>query len=149
MTTCLAESVASRLRDHGFKCKTVQIYVRDNELDSFERQAKLQNPSQVSNDLLGMVMKLFEGNYAWKKPIRSVGMRGADLVSALGNKQLSFLDDDIKEEKAIRLESTKDPPSTFQVYRVSDYTVCVGFQLPDSMICHGYSPSAIPNCPGI
>jgi DNA polymerase-4 len=104
----LAESVASRLRDHGFKCKTVQISVRDNDLSSFERQAKLQHPSQVSGDILDLAMKLFEANYAWSKPIRSVGVRGADLVSAIGNKQLSFLDDDVKEERLIRLESTID-----------------------------------------
>jgi DNA polymerase-4 len=109
MTMCvLAESVASRLRDHGFKCKTVQISVRDNDLSSFERQAKLQHPSQVSGDILDLAMKLFEANYAWSKPIRSVGVRGADLVSAIGNKQLSFLDDDVKEERLIRLESTID-----------------------------------------
>ncbi len=95
LTMCvLAESVASRLRDHGFKCRTIQIYVRDNELTSFERQAKLQRPSQVSKDILTLAMKLFEENYTWKKPIRSVGIRGADLVSAIGNKQLSFLDDE-------------------------------------------------------
>lgn len=34
--------------------------------------------------------------------------RGADLVSAIGNKQLSFLDDDMEEERMIRLESTID-----------------------------------------
>ena len=31
-----------------------------------------------------------------------------DLLSALGNKQLSFLDDDVKEERQIKLESTID-----------------------------------------
>ncbi len=35
----LAESVAARLRRHGFKCKTVAIHVRNNELFTFERQA--------------------------------------------------------------------------------------------------------------
>jgi DNA polymerase-4 len=109
MTICvLAESVASRLRDHGFKCKTVQISVRDNGLFSFERQPKLQRPSQVSGDILTLAMKIFETNYSWNKPIRSVGVRDADLVSAFGNKKLSFLNDDVKEERLIRLESTID-----------------------------------------
>lgn len=109
MTFCvLAESVASRLRDHGFKCKTVQISIRDKDLSSFERQAKLQRPSQISNDILGLAMKIFEANYSWDKPLRSIGVRGTDLVSAMGNKQLSFLDDDVKEERTIRLESTID-----------------------------------------
>ena len=37
----LAESVAARLRKHGFKCKTVEITVRDNGLYSFSRQIHL------------------------------------------------------------------------------------------------------------
>jgi DNA polymerase IV len=37
-----------------------------------------------------------------------LGIRGTDLVSALGNKQLWFQDDDVKEERQIRLESTID-----------------------------------------
>lgn len=53
-------------------------------------------------------MKIFESNYTWGKPLRSIGVRGTDLVSALGNKQLSFLDDDVKEERQIRLERTID-----------------------------------------
>lgn len=53
-------------------------------------------------------MKLFEANYSWAKPIRSVGVRGTDLVSSIRNKQLSFPDDDVKEERMIRLESTID-----------------------------------------
>jgi DNA polymerase-4 len=53
-------------------------------------------------------MKIFESNYTWGKPLRSIGVRGTDLVSAIGNKQLSFLDDDVKEERQIRLESTID-----------------------------------------
>jgi DNA polymerase IV len=104
----LAESVAAQLREHGFKCKTVQISVRDKELKSFERQAKLLRPSQVTNDILALAMSIFEVNYTWDKPLRSIGVRGADLVSAIGNKQLSFLDDDVKEERAFRLESAID-----------------------------------------
>ena len=34
----LAESVAARLRKHGFKCKVVSITIRDNGLYSFSRQ---------------------------------------------------------------------------------------------------------------
>ena len=26
----LSESVAARMREHGFKCRTVQIHIRDN-----------------------------------------------------------------------------------------------------------------------
>lgn len=34
----LSESVAARLRENGFRCRTVEISIRDNELYSFTRQ---------------------------------------------------------------------------------------------------------------
>jgi DNA polymerase IV len=109
MTICvLAESVAERLRDHGLKCRTVQVHVRDNELTVFERQAKLPRPSQLSSEIAKLSMELFRDNYGWAKPVRSLGVRGTDLVSASGDKQLSFLPDDVREEQRIRLESTVD-----------------------------------------
>ncbi len=109
MTVCvLAESVAARLREHGFKCRTVQIHIRDNTLASFERQAKVKRPTQLASDIIPLAMELFRGNYRWERPIRSVGVRGSDLTDASGNKQLSFLDDDMREDRRIRLESAVD-----------------------------------------
>ena len=44
----LAESVAARLRENNFKCKTVEISVRDNELYSFTRQMKIKQPTDLT-----------------------------------------------------------------------------------------------------
>ena len=41
----LAESVAERMRDHGFLAKTVQISVRDNGLFWYQKQMKLDEPT--------------------------------------------------------------------------------------------------------
>jgi DNA polymerase-4 len=109
MTMCvLAESVAARLREHGLKCRTVQIHIRDNELNVFERQAKLARPSQLSSEIGPLAAELFRGSYNWARPVRSLGIRGADLVDASGDRQLSFLPDDAREEKRINLESAVD-----------------------------------------
>lgn len=89
----LAESVAARLRAHGLKCTTVAISVRDNELSSFERQGKLTEPTQVSGDIVKRAMELFFANYHWHKPIRSIGVRGADLVTAAGHLQIDLFDE--------------------------------------------------------
>ncbi|MDF2566482.1 MAG: DNA-directed polymerase, partial [Massilibacillus sp.] len=61
----LAESVAARLRKHGFKCRTVSISVRGNDLISFERQGKLSDPTFLSNDIANKAMELFKANYRW------------------------------------------------------------------------------------
>lgn len=39
----LAESVAARLRNHGLKCTTVSVSVRNTELYSYDRQGKLKH----------------------------------------------------------------------------------------------------------
>ncbi len=90
----LAESVAARLRQHGVKCRTVAISLRNTELFSFERQGQLSAPTFVSSDLVRKAMELFRANYHWEKPLRSVGIRGSDLVTADQHIQLDLFDRD-------------------------------------------------------
>lgn len=104
----LSESIAMRMRDHGFKSTTIQIYVRDNELASFERQAKLPRATNLSSDLAQAAMQLFKASYSWQKPIRSLGVRGCDLVSADSNIQLSLLVDEGRNIRQEDLEYTID-----------------------------------------
>ncbi len=86
----LAESVAARLRQHGLKCRTVAVNVRNTELFSFERQGKLAAPSCLSADIATRALELFREHYRWEQPIRSVGVRGGDLVTAGGLTQLEL-----------------------------------------------------------
>lgn len=88
----LAESVAARLRKHGLKCKTIAISVRGNDLMSFERQGKTLGPTFLSGDIAEKAMELFIENYRWDNPIRSLGVRGSDLVTADGHLQLDLFD---------------------------------------------------------
>ena len=102
----LAESVAARLRRHGLKCRTVAIHVRNNELYSFERQGKLAGPSFLASEIARKAMEIFRQNYTWDRPIRSIGVRGADLVSADGSFQLDLFERDAAEQEV--LERTVD-----------------------------------------
>ncbi|SDF29542.1 DNA polymerase IV [Sporolituus thermophilus] len=86
----LAESVAARLRRHGLKCTIVAISVRNTELYSFERQSKLGSPTFVAGDIAHKAVELFTANYRWEKPVRSLGVRAAGLVTASGNVQLDL-----------------------------------------------------------
>ena len=102
----LSESVAARLRQHGFKCRTVAISVRNNDLYSFERQGKLTIPSFLSSDIARKAMDLFRQNYRWDRPIRSIGVRGADLITADSAIQLDMFERDDHDREA--LERTVD-----------------------------------------
>lgn len=77
----------------GFKCTTVAISVRDKDLFSFDRQGKLLQPTSVSDDIAEKAMELFEANYRWDKPIRSIGVRGAGLVTASRHIQLELFNE--------------------------------------------------------
>ena len=102
----LAESVAARLRRHGLKCRTVAVHIRNNELYSFERQGKLAAPSFLARDIAGKALELFRQNYTWDRPIRSLGVRGADLVTEHGAVQLDMFAPDSAEQE--QLERTLD-----------------------------------------
>ena len=77
----LAESVAARLRENGFRCRVVEISVRDNELFSFTRQKKIDHATNITGEIVAYDYQIFKENYNWSKPIRSIGVRGADLVT--------------------------------------------------------------------
>ncbi|MCX7842645.1 MAG: DNA polymerase IV [Clostridia bacterium] len=104
----LSESVAERLRSHNFKGRTVQIYIKDNELASIERQSKLDQYSCTSSDIALKAMEIFRRNWDWAKPVRSLGVRVTDLVTADTCTQLSLFDDYNRSIKKELLEASID-----------------------------------------
>ena len=104
----LAESVAARLREQGLKGRTVQISVRDNTLISFERQMKLSQSTCISDEICKAAMGLLADNYRFDKPLRSIGLRVTDLVSAKGDVQLSLLEDDKKRARLEKIDRAVD-----------------------------------------
>lgn len=103
----LAESVSARLRMHNLICNTVQIYVRDTELSSFERQGKLDFSTSNSTSISLKAYELFKRNYRWDKPIRSIGVRACNLDSPKYI-QTSFIPEVAKTHKLDELECTID-----------------------------------------
>lgn len=101
----LCESVCARMCEHGFMCHTVQIFIRDNALYRFERQAKLPRPSHISNEIAAAAMQLFLKNYTWTKPIRSIGVRCTDLIPSNIPLQLSLFDDECGRQKQQMLDN--------------------------------------------
>ncbi|MDP4120663.1 MAG: DNA polymerase IV [Bacillota bacterium] len=131
ITFCmLAESVAARLREQSFKCKTLQIYVRDNELNSYERQGKFPFPLCTSADLAEKAFELFTLSRP-NKPIRSLGIRACDLVDDEFF-QLSFMPDRLKNQKEESLEYALDDIR----YRFGNRSVLRGLVMTDKQLSH-------------
>ena len=139
----LAESVAARLRKHGLKCKTVSISVRGNDLISFDRQGKVADPTFLSDDIAQKAMELFIQNYRWVNPIRSLGVRGSDLVTADGHLQLDLFDDSKlnSEVLASTIDSLRKRFGHYSVQRCSMLLdrELTGFNPKDDHVIHPVS----------
>jgi DNA polymerase-4 len=104
----LAESVAERMRELGLMARTVEISLRTNDLKWITRQMKLQMATHISSDLCEYAMELLRRHFHWEKPLRSIGIRGADLVPIKGKRQLILYQDEVRREKLERIEYTID-----------------------------------------
>ena len=78
------------------------------ELHSFERQCKLSTPSCLASEIHDAGMQLLRTNYRFPKPLRSVGIRGMDLIPIDTAIQLNLFEDPYRREKRERLETTVD-----------------------------------------
>ncbi len=102
----LSESVAERLRDHNFLCRTVQIGIRDKNLYSYERQGKLSFETNSAGEIYKTAFALYNRNKP-AYPIRGLSVRAADLSSA-SVRQLSCLEEFERMEKQERAEAAVD-----------------------------------------
>ena len=94
------------MREYGFAASVVQIYIRDNQLYSYERQKKLQYSVQNAKELFETSFRLFQDNRP-ERPVRSLGVRACSLSEA-GHTQLSFLPDIKCSQKQEALERVID-----------------------------------------
>lgn len=119
----LAESVAARLRENGFRCRTVEISVRDKDLFHFSKQVKLQNASNITREIAEAGYKLYKESYRlpadekelknsrpefYQKPLRSIGIRGTDLVTDYFWEQLDMFMDPQAREKQMKVDTAVD-----------------------------------------
>lgn len=98
---CLAESVAARLRENALKCTGVEITLRDNSLYTVTRQMQLPYPTCYAEDILKAAMQLLYRNYDFyrNKHLRSIGLRGINLVTAETGYQLDLFAPDTTDKK--------------------------------------------------
>jgi DNA polymerase-4 len=104
----LSESVARRLRENGFRCRTIQISVRDKNLSWFENQTKLTAPCCTVEGIASAAMRLLGEQYSFSIPLRSLGVRACDLVNLSEGVQLSFEDGSLREARFEKIESCVD-----------------------------------------
>ena len=99
----LSEKVAEELRRYGLKACGVGLHLRTNELKVNELQTPLRHPCMLSMDLAKAGMELFQKNYQFLRPLRSLGIRAINLIPESDNAEQLLLFQDSKSH--IKLET--------------------------------------------
>lgn len=75
----LAESVANRMREVNLWASCVAVSFKTEQLETFERQQKLDYPTNLAEVIGHVALDLFKCNYNWEYQIRSLGVRVLNL----------------------------------------------------------------------
>jgi DNA polymerase-4 len=125
----LSDSVASRLRDSGFRAQVIEIWLRGNDLNGFVRQRKIDSPTCLSRKIAETAYSLFLENYDLTRrlPLRSVGVRAKDLSPLYGETQTDLF---MNEAMRMKLENL-----AFAVDRMRRkygyYSIMTGIEMRD------------------
>lgn len=91
--TILCDSVSARLREQGMYFKTVHLYVRNKKLEGRSAQITLEENSDLGKDIFDAAIKLFEDNYDFSIPYRSIGVSVSKLSFKKEVSQTSLFED--------------------------------------------------------
>lgn len=127
----LTESVTERLRKHGFVCSTVQITIRNSNLEWYERQGKLTIPCNTTPEIFDKAFDLYKIHHQPFIPVRKLGVRACGL-STSNYVQLSFGDNFKEIERHEKIDNTIDKLR----YRFGHYAVQRGITLVDEELSH-------------
>lgn len=76
----LSESVAERMKKKNYYARGVSLWIKDTDLQSFERHLILSTPTNVSEDIATACLRLFRNNFDWNLDIRAIGVRVTHLT---------------------------------------------------------------------
>ena len=98
----LSQDIGHRLLTFNKKAKGVAISVRDNQLFTKQWQCSIPLATQSPSIIAKEAFSLFEKNYSWKHPIRSITVQAISLVPMDYTEQIDLFYD---AEKTSRIEA--------------------------------------------
>lgn len=104
----LSESVSWRLRENALRCRTIEISCRDNQLSCAGTQIRLAAPTFLTEEIAAAAFRLLRKHDSFYRPLRSIGVRGMDVVGLDCGMQLSFTDNPDKQGRLEKIESCVD-----------------------------------------
>lgn len=103
----LSDSVASRLREQHLFGRTIALWVRGANLQSFERQTTLPSATNLSKVITEHIFELLYANWDLHSPLRSLGVRVSDL-SFSANETSLLTAPDLRLQRHEKIERAMD-----------------------------------------
>ena len=100
----LVESIAARLKEQGLVGNLISITLRDKDLNSFTRQKRITEKTNLASEIMVVVKELLHEHYDFSIPIRSLSVCVAELTVDSGVRQLNLLVDEKEKEKMRNLD---------------------------------------------
>lgn len=104
----VCDMAAARMRAKHVKCTTVQLSIKDANFVTTQRQAPLENPTQLARELREAAARLLRNEWNPGLGIRALTVTGTGLVPEDTAMQLSFFDDVKVDEKSEKRERAMD-----------------------------------------
>lgn len=104
----LADSVATRMRQKGVKCETVQLQIKSPDFKTVSKQTKLMNPTSLEKEISETAYGLFLSLWSLDKPVRALTITASNLIDETSGTQLTLFSSETGGEKRERLENTID-----------------------------------------
>lgn len=102
----ITESVATRMKKYGVKCKTLRIQIKGTDFKTVSRQRGLDTPTNLEKTIRDVAYELLCEVWDLKKPVRALSIAGANISYDNSGAQLSLFSDDENDEKRENLEET-------------------------------------------
>ena len=107
----LADTVAVRLRSHGYKCRTLSVSIKDPQFKTAQKQKTLELPTDLAKDIYDVSMEIISSFWDIKKPIRAITISASHFDEGQAGKQLSLFyeeNDNLGYQKQKSIEDAMD-----------------------------------------
>lgn len=101
--TIICDTVSTRLRKKGFRCKTVCVTIKDTNLKKLSRRKQVGFFTNTERDLFKTSFEIVKENWNFDEPIRMLTVTASDFEDDVKLNQVSFFDLEKKQDK--KLES--------------------------------------------
>ncbi len=97
----LMEKVARRLREYGLHARTVHLKLRDSGFQTITRAHTLRQPSQLDQELIGVVREMFKAAWGRGSKVRLIGVGVSGLETYGGQIDLLNAEKNERARKAL------------------------------------------------